>query len=270
VVSGDADIVWDDEADNILKARKDPNLTVREYTGSGAVVEVFNTKKPPLDDVRVRRALRMAVDMDAFAKAYSQGLRKPAKDPYGEGSFVQCKDPKTLPHDPAQAKALLAEYGKPADFRFMVTATPRGRFIGQIFQEMWKDVGVNVVLDEVDQTTLVTKAFTGDFQLSGWRIIDLADPDPQMYANFHTGSPVNLARYSNPEVDKLLDEARSTADRGTRSKSYCRIAQVLNQEVPWWWILENNYFSISRANLKGVHKQYSDTVDVADAYWEKK
>ena len=46
------------------------------------------------------------------------------------------------------------------------------------------------------------------FQLTPWRIIDLADPDPQMYANFHTGSPVALANYSDPELDQLLEHAR--------------------------------------------------------------
>ena len=270
ILSGESDIIWDDQADDVLRAKKNPAVIVHEYAGSGAQVYAFNTKVPPFDDVRVRQAMRYALDLQAYADAQWGGLWKPAKDPYGPGSFVKCKDAGALPYDPAKAKALLKDYGKPVAFKMMVTATPRGRAVGQIFQEFWKAVGAEATIDQVDQTTLVTKAFRRDFQLTPWRIIDLADPDPQMYANFHTGSPVNLANYSNPEIDKLLDQARGTADPEQRSQAYCAIAKILNTEVPWFWTLDNHYFSIAKPGLKGIPKQYSDVIDLADAWWDKK
>ncbi len=269
VQSGETDIIWTDRAEDVVKAKKMPSLVVHEYAGSGAQVYVFNTKVPPFDDVRVRQALRMALDLKAYSEAEWNGLWHPAKDPYGPGSFVQCKDTGALPYDPAKAKALLAEYGKPVAFKMVVTATPRGREIGQIFQEFWRNVGADATIDQIDQTALVTKAFRREFQLTPWRIIELADPDPQMYANFHTGSPVNLANYSNPEVDRLLDDARGSADQEKRVEDYCRIAQILNQEVPWFWTLDNHYFSIAKPRLKGVPKQFSDIIDLSGAWWEK-
>jgi 4-phytase/acid phosphatase/peptide/nickel transport system substrate-binding protein len=270
LVAGDVDIIWDDQADAIKKAMGMPSLKVNQYDGSGISTIVLNVKKPPLDDIRVRQALRYAADIQGFADAFAEGLYQPAKDPYGSGSFVKCKDPGTLPFDLAKAQALVKEYGKPINLKFMVTAEPRGMGIGQIFQEFWKAAGITVTLDPVDQTTFVTKSFQHDFEIGGWRIADLADPEPQMYADFHTGSPVNIAQYSNPEVDKLLEEARSIADQEKRIEDYCQIAKILNKEVPWIWLFSNHYFNIAKAELKGVHKQYSNTVDVADAWWEKK
>jgi peptide/nickel transport system substrate-binding protein len=270
LLSGDTDIIWEDNSDNVLKARKNPALRVREYVGSGVSAIVFNTKKPPLDDVQVRQALRYAIDMQGIAENLTEGLRKPALDPYGPGSFVRCNDPGALHYDPAKAKELLKAYGKPIKLRFMVTAGPRGRATGQVFQEFWKAAGVIVTVEEVDQTTFITKSFQRDFEIGGWRIIDLADPSPQMYADFHTGSPVNIAGYSNPEVDRLLETARATDNEAARSESYCKIAQILNHDVPWIWTLQNTYFSIAKARLKGVHKQYSDVVDVSDAWWGEK
>jgi ABC-type oligopeptide transport system substrate-binding subunit len=88
--------------------------------------------------------------------------------------------------------------------------------------------------------------------------------------DFHTGSSVNTASYSNAEVDHLLDDARANGDREKRVADYCKVARILNQDVPRIWGLENRYFSIAKATLIGVHKRYSDTVDVADAWWEKK
>lgn len=269
LLSGETDIIWHDRAEDIVKAKKNPNVVVHEYAGSGAQVYAFNTKVAPFDDVRVRQAMRMALDLKAYSEAQWEGLWKPAKDPYGPGSFVQCKDAGALPYDPDKAKALLKAYGKPVEFKMVVTATPRGRQIGQIFQEFWRDVGANVTIDQIDQTALVTKAFRRDFQLTPWRIIDLADPDPQMYANFHTGSPVNLANYSNPEVDQLLDDARNSADQEKRVEDYCKLARILNTEVPWFWTVDNHYFSISKPQLKGIPKQFSDIIDLSAAWWEK-
>jgi peptide/nickel transport system substrate-binding protein len=270
VLSGETDIIWHDRAEDIVKAMKNPAVVVHEYAGSGAQVYAFNTKRPPFDDVRVRQALRMSLDLKTISDVVFEGLWKPAKDPWGPGSFVQCKDSGAFPFDPEKAKALLKEYGKPVEFKMVVTATPRGRQIGQIFQEMWRDVGATMTIDQVDQTALVTKAFKRDFDLTPWRIIDLADPDIQAFANFHTGSPVNLSDYSNPEVDKLLESARSSGDQEKRVEDYCKLAQVLNKDVPWFWTLDNHYFSIAKPQLKGIPKQYSDIIDLSMAWWDKK
>ncbi len=115
--SGEADIIWDDEADadSIQKARKDPKLTVQTYVGSGATVYAFNTKVPPFDDVRVRQALVMAIDRNKMSQVVTNGLARPASNPYGDGSWVKCKDDGALPSDVEKAKALIKDYGKPVD-----------------------------------------------------------------------------------------------------------------------------------------------------------
>ena len=99
--SGEADIIWDDEADadSIQKAQKDPKLTVHTYVGSGASVAAFNTKVAPFDDVRVRQALVMALDRKKWSQAVTNGLARAASNPYGDGSWVKCKDDGALPFD---------------------------------------------------------------------------------------------------------------------------------------------------------------------------
>jgi peptide/nickel transport system substrate-binding protein len=268
--SGEADIIWDDEADadNIQKAQKDPKIKVHTYVGSGASVAAFNTKVAPFDDVRVRQALVMAIDRKKMSQALTNGLARPASNPYGEGSWVKCKDDGALPNDVEKAKALIKDYGKPVEFKMIVTATPRGRNGGQVLQQFWKQVGANMEIEQVDQATIVPRAFMRQFQLTPWRIVDLADPDPQMYANFHTGSPVALANYSNPELDKLLERARTTADQAKRIEDYCAVSRLVNQEAIWFWTFQNTYYALSSAKLKGLPKMYSGVVDVSNAWLE--
>ncbi|HWK85855.1 MAG TPA: ABC transporter substrate-binding protein [Caldimonas sp.] len=268
--SGEADIVWDDEFDydNILKAKADKRLAVHMHVGSGAQVYAFNTKVAPFDDLRVRQALVMALDRKKMSQAITGGLARPAVNPYGDGSWVKCSDDGALPYDPAKARELLKAYGKPVAFKAIFTATPRGRAIGQVLQQFWKQVGATMEIDQVDQASIVPRAFQRQFQLIPWRIIDLADPDPQMFANFHTGSPVALAGYSNPELDRMLERARVTADTRSRTADYCEIGRLINQQAIWFWTFQNTYYAIAKTRVKGLPPMFSGVIDVSDTWLE--
>jgi 4-phytase/acid phosphatase/peptide/nickel transport system substrate-binding protein len=268
--SGEVDIIWDDEADadNIQKAQKDPKMKVHSYAGSGAAVNAINTKVAPLDDVRVRQALVMAIDRKKMSQAVTNGLARPATNPYGDGSWVKCKDDGALPYDVEKAKALLKDYGKPVDFKMIVTATPRGRTVGQVLQQFWKQIGAQMEIEQIDQASFPPRAFMRQFQIIGWRIIDTPDPEPQIYANFHTGSPVALANYSNPELDHLLEHARATADVAKRTEDYCAISRLINKEAIWFWTFQNTYYAISTARLKGLPKIYGGVIDVSNVWME--
>src|SRR5262249_59435823 len=113
------------------------------WVGRGAGVNAITTKVPPLDDVRVRQALVMAIDRKKWSQVVTNGLSRPATNPYGDGSWVKCKDDGALPYDVEKAKALIKDYGKPVDFKAIFTTTPRGRTTGQVLQQFWNDVGPN-------------------------------------------------------------------------------------------------------------------------------
>jgi peptide/nickel transport system substrate-binding protein len=270
LMAGESDIIWEDSYshENIKKAKGDKNLTVHEYTGSGATVYALNTKVPPLDDIRVRQALAMALDKPKISQVISGGLNRPATNPYGDGSWVKCKDDGALPYDPAKAKALLQEYGKPVKFKTIVTATPRGRTSGQILQQFWKQIGAEMEIDQVDQAAIVARAFQRQFDITPWRFVDLADPDIQMYSNFHSSSPAALAGYSNPELDALLLRARSTPDRDKRTEDYCTMIRLINKEAIWLFTSQNTYYAISKAKLKGLPKMYNSVIDVSRTWLE--
>jgi len=268
--SGETDLVWADEfeADNIQRAQKDTTLQVISYAGSGAAVNAINTKVEPLDDVRVRQALVMALDRKKISQALTNGLARPASNPYGDGSWVKCKDDGALPEDPKKAAALIKDYGKPVKFKMLLTATPRGRAFGQIYQQLWKNVGADMEIEQVDQATFPPRAFQRKFEVIGWRIVDFPEPDVQMYANFFSKSPINLANYTNPELDALLERARVTPDESKRIEDYCAISRIINQNATWFWTFQNTYYAIAKAKVKGVPKLYGGNIDVSSAWLE--
>ncbi len=268
--SGETDVVWVDEfeADNIQRAKKDATLQVLSYAGSGAAVNAINTKVPPLDDVRVRQALVMALDRKKMSQALTNGLARPASNPYGDGSWVKCKDDGALPEDVNKAKALIKEYGKPVSFKMLFTATPRGRANAQVFQQLWKNIGVDMEIEQVDQATFPPRAFQRKFDIIGWRIVDFPDPDVQMFANFYSKSPVNLANFTDPELDKALEHARVTPDEAKRTEDYCAASRIINQQATWFWTFQNTYYAVAKAKVKGVAKMFGGVIDVSDAWLE--
>ena len=83
-----------------------------------------------------------------------------------------------------------------------------------------------------------------------------------MFANFYSGSPVNLANYSNPELDSLLEHARATPT-GQAHRGLLRDQPALNKEAIWFWTFQNTYYAIANAKVKGVPQLYSGVIDVS-------
>src|SRR3981189_621840 len=81
-----------------------------------------------------------------WSAGIANGLARPTTNPYGDGPWVKCKDDGALPNDVERAKALIKDYGKPVDFKMIVTATPRGRNIGQVLQQFWKQVRATIAI----------------------------------------------------------------------------------------------------------------------------
>lgn len=269
LVKGDVQVIWEDRAENIVKAKKDKNLITLHWVGSGALVVPLNTQREPLNDKRVRQAISMGLNRKGNAAILSQGLRPVYDDPYGPASGITCADTGALPYDPERAKKLLADYGKPVKLVQTVTATPRGREGAQVFQADMKKIGIDVEIKPVDQTQLVKETLSRDFFISGWRIIDLADVDPQMFANFHSKSPINFSGYNNAEVDRLLLIGRTSLDENKRKAAYCDLIKILNDDVVWLWTGSNIDFAITRSNVRGIPALRGGAVQVEAAWLAK-
>jgi peptide/nickel transport system substrate-binding protein len=121
-------------------------------------------------------------------------------------------------------------------------------------------------IEQVDQATFPPRAFQRKFDIIGWRIVDFPDPDVQMFANFYSKSPLNLANYTNPELDKLLEESRVTPDEAKRTEAYCAISRLLNKEATWMWFFQNTYYAMTKAKVKGIPKLYGGVIDVSNAW----
>jgi 4-phytase/acid phosphatase/peptide/nickel transport system substrate-binding protein len=123
-------------------------------------------------------------------------------------------------------------------------------------------------IEQVDQATIPPRAFMRQFQLTPWRIVDLADPDIQMYCQLQDRKPGGARQLFESELDKLLEQRAVTADQNKRIETYCAISRLINKEAIWFWTFQNTYYAISSAKVKGLPKMYSGVIDVSRAWKE--
>jgi 4-phytase/acid phosphatase/peptide/nickel transport system substrate-binding protein len=271
VRSGDVDVIWSDRPDQVLLARRDPDLRVDAHTGSGAVTLILNTAVPPLDDVRVRRAIAYATDRELLSRALDEGLRPPATGPFGPGSPYACPDGNGYPpYDLSAAKRLLAEYGRPVHLNLMSTATPRGRETGLVFQDTLRKAGFDVAVQITAAGVFTQRALAGQFQVAAWRFNDISDPDLMLYEALHSRSETNLTGWRSPEADRLLDLARQSASPEVRRTAYCDLSRLMATEMPVIYRYHPAYFAIRRREVAGIPPLRSGVLDVTGAWLEGK
>jgi oligopeptide transport system substrate-binding protein len=195
----------------------------------------FDTTRPPFDDPRVRRAISLAIDRDALAEDVMQGTRVaataivPPSIPGSQaGACEHCRhDPDAALEEFDAARADLAEPEEGQDaiaLESLQLTHNRGRTHTAIAEAMASDLedalGIEVVLRAQDLQPFVQGVRRGEASLFrlGW---ETGEPDPgaYLYPLFHSSQVGldNLTRYSDPEVDELLDEARAAPrDRAAR------------------------------------------------------
>jgi oligopeptide transport system substrate-binding protein len=221
---------------------------------------VFDTTRPPFDDVLVRKAFSLAFDRQKYMQVVLHGQSLPAIGPYPPGLPGFNVGLRGLPYDPAEARDLLAQskYGGPSGLPPIVfTDAGIGSYIGAdvaALAQMWKqDLGVEITIENIEPNFYYDQIYSGNHgQLfgGGW----CADyPDPENFADvlFHTGSAENNGGYSNPQLDKLLEAARVERDVARRIALYQQAEQMIVDDAPVLFKVHSLSYMLVKPYIKG-------------------
>ena len=257
---------------------------------------------PILSDVRVRQAIRMAVDVDTINEEIFNGLAHPTWTEFFRPPYA-CEIARPA-FDPEAAKSLLeeagwtdsdgdgvrechdcanAEEGYPMEMEF-ITYAEFGEpleLTQQLIAEMLGAIGIKMNITIVEGSVLWDLAENGGIEQSGNFDIDLWDDgfagvDPTDYVweaysqeAMEPGSGWNFFRWDNPAVDALIDEAY-TLDEGTRKETFCAIADFINEEVPIIHLFTVPNADAYSIRLEGVQSSVNDLVTWNVADWKIK
>jgi ABC-type transport system substrate-binding protein len=248
--AGNLDVIMNAGARDVIDAQQNKKFTVIDPGSLATAFVMINTGAPDVSDVRVRQAMAYALDRVALNKVINKGLYKIANTVFGTGLAPHELVDGYPNYDPEKAKKLLADYGKPVKIKLAVNAAPISVLSGQAIQQMWKKVGIETEITQYEQVQLIRAAGLKDYQVMLYRWAGGADPDRNVYQFFHSKGVVNRTAYNNPEMDKLLDEARSTTDTEARLALYHKINNILARDLPYILL---NYFTNYALAAPSVH-----------------
>lgn len=262
--SGESDVIQTDRGASILQAREDRSLRIYSSDGAGPYNFLLNVSKPPLNDVRVRQALAHAWNQDLLIKADYKGTLPFAKDPYG--GMINCGDSAYREYDPAKARKLLAEYGKPVTLEMNHTNTPRGKEAGEIMQRLFKEVGVTLTLNPLAEAQLGKRGTTGEYQITGWKMRDYDDMGGILRSNLLSTSKLNFSKYQNQKMDELLTIQHMSTNSKEREKALCGVAGLINEDAVFLYGGGRRFHVIAKAGVKGIDNVRHGVIRVSDAW----
>jgi peptide/nickel transport system substrate-binding protein len=242
--SGELDIIDSIPLVEFKELQESGDYNVSIEPGLGYQGVFLNVTQPPFDNKQLRQAVYRLVDRDAIVKAVLRGVGGEAgNSPFSEQSWAYSEESDSYPERSVEeAKALLEEAGKPDGFSFTLKTDPSpiNQQIGQVIQNNLKPAGIDVKLEQEEFGTLLDDSTNGNFQalFLGWS--GRIDPDLNIYDFTVTNGDFNDSGYSNPEVDKLLNEARTTSDRARRKELYGQVMEILHEDVPYVYLYHNN------------------------------
>ena len=219
-------------------------FAVAEVVESRFRVLAWNTQKAPFDNKMVRLAMTEALNRERIIDDVLLGNAQSLSAPFFPTMYGA--DPGIAPHrfNPVEANKLLDEAGFPVkddkrfDLSIMALQSQRGSVADAtlaIYRNDLRGLGITMNVEYLAYKDFAARAKSGEFDAAyfGW-LPDIPDPDP--YALLHSsqiGIGANYARYVNPEIDTLLEEARATPDKDERKRLYHKIHAVLNDELPY-------------------------------------
>ncbi len=259
LLAGDVDMIDVPPAADIPRLKSDPKLSVVSIQGlrtiyiglqrGRATPEPFVTdnagkpfEKSPFEDVRVRRALSIAINRQAIAERVMSGTADPTGQWLPPGTYSYAPGVKVPAYAPEEARKLLAEAGFPQGFK-LTLHTPNDRYpndsqTAQAVAQMWTRIGVQTAIEALPWNTYSARGARLEYSaaLGGWgsntaeagylliNIIGTHDPATGRGAS-------NQRRYSNPAMDALTDRALSTFDPAERERLLVQAVEMATNDV---------------------------------------
>jgi peptide/nickel transport system substrate-binding protein len=257
------EIDWTDSipAQRVAQLKDDDSLTLAVTPSNDYWYFALNEARPPWNDVRVRQAIAYAIDRSAVVQATSYGtaVGNQLAIPKGNPWYTPYD---TYRHDIDKAKSLLRDAGAPPKSLDMLVTSeyPETVTAAQIIADNLAPLGITVNIRTVDFATWLDEQNNGHFDMlmMGW--LGNIDPDDFYYAQHHTDGTSNAQKFSNGEVDRLLDAGRVETNRNARADDYAKAATIIADEVSYIYLYNPSVIQAWTTGLSGYQARRDGAV----------
>jgi peptide/nickel transport system substrate-binding protein len=248
------EIDWTDSVptQRVAQLKDDDSITLAVTPSNDYWYLALNEARKPWNDVRVRQAVAFGIDRGAIVQATSYGTAVANQLAIPEGN-PWYMDYDKYDYDTDKAKGLLAEAGVSQQNMDMLVTNeyPETVTAAQIIADNLAPLGITVNIRTVDFATWLDEQNSGHFDMlmMGW--LGNIDPDDFYYAQHHTNGTSNAQKFSNAEVDRLLDAGRIETNRQLRAAGYAKAATIIGDECSYIYLYNPSVIQAWGTNLSG-------------------
>jgi peptide/nickel transport system substrate-binding protein len=267
LAAGETHMMWDVPTSLVPVVSRLPNVNLTEIPSTAFQPIVMRSDRPPFGDPRVRRAVKHAINREQVMRFVLQGHGIVAQDTPVAPSSAFHAGVKAPDFDVAKARALMKEAGLEAGFsvRFFASNERAGCIeTAQVVRPMLEAIGIRAEIQQVPWDRFNAEVWKKEtFFVSNW--VGRPTIDEQLYPYFHSTGSWNEYNYSNPELDKLLDEGRRDLDLASRRTKYAKIQELLAYDGPAIIPYFANYATARVKTLQGIPVSPLKWVDLREA-----
>lgn len=248
--SGQVDITNRFPFKEIVTLKDDAKLAIINEPGPGFRGMFLNVTKPPFDNKDLRKAVDSLIDRDAIVKVALDNAGTAGHSPFPPKNLAFGESDKYDKPNVDKVKDILKTAGKSQGFSFTlkIDTDPVNQQVGQMIQSMLKPAGIEMTLEKVEFGTLLEQAKQGNFEAIAISWSGRMDPDQNIYDWFTSGGTQNYNKYSNPQVEALLKNARAELNDVKRKAIYDQIMGIVHQDNPYiYFYHEQNVFGVAKS-----------------------
>ncbi|GMA65239.1 ABC transporter substrate-binding protein [Alicyclobacillus fastidiosus] len=249
-------------AQQLASLKQNANFVVSNTAGLGYQGFYLNCSQAPFNNQYLREAVDAAIDRQTIVNVVFKGEASPGWGPFSPESPVYNAKQDTPPAaNGSEVEKLLKEGGKPNGFTFtfQTANSPVSTETAQIIQSMLQKYNIKMNIQQLEFGTLLSNNTNHAFQASALGWSGRIDPDQNAYQFWHTGGSENGSNFSDPTVDKLLEQARTQANMSQRAQTYSQFMDEMHKQDPYIFLyFQNNTYAYSK-NLQGF-QAYPDGV----------
>ncbi len=261
--AGECHVIAFPNPDDREEIEADPELRILQQEGMNIGYLALNTMHPLLHDLRVRRAINMALDKTAIIEAVYRGAGIVAKNPIPPTLWSYNDEVEDYPYDPAAAQQLMIEAGLAegfdTDLWYIPVSrpyNPNGKRVAEMIQADLALIGIQAKLHSDEWPAYRARLQDGDVSMAlyGWTG-DNGDPDN--FLNVLLGCTSarpggnNIARWCDPAYEQLIAEAKLVTDQEQREELYREAQKIVHEQAPWVPLAHSVVFMATRANVTG-------------------
>ncbi len=264
--SGDLDLVQSPlSPQDVTRLQTKTGFKVARTPAAGYTYIGLNTADPILSDVKVRQALSYLVNREQILSSIYKGIGQVGRGPIPIGMWAYSADIPSYDYNPDKAKTLLddagwkagaggvrSKGGAPLKLTLRThTEDPDRRQVIEVLQAEFTKAGIQADTTVADFPTMLNDMTAGKYQIAviGW--LNLANPDRAMFRQFTVGGAGNYGKYNNPDVDKLIKDARGVLDQNKAKEMYQTATRQIVADAPYIFLQYQEYIAIYRSNVTG-------------------